>query len=130
MTQWGGTKKKSSSYRVEILDQRGVAAAQFCMNGHDATSTLFWETSMIQLSQRSRMRFRGYCGGVHAKDGLAPRVNLVITRLGKIFRCSEPKLFFETFFLKPMNILLEPHRDTLTNTTRCDDLFVVFEGPK
>ena len=50
-------EKIPSSYRVEILGQRGVAVAQFCMNGHDATSTLFWETRMIQLSQRSRMRF-------------------------------------------------------------------------
>ena len=43
----GHDKKIPSSYRVEILGQRGVAVAQFCMNGHDATSTLFWETSMI-----------------------------------------------------------------------------------
>ena len=31
-------KKIPSSYGVEILGQRGVAVAQFCMNGHDATT--------------------------------------------------------------------------------------------
>ena len=67
LESWG--EKIPSSYRVEILGQRGVAAAQFCMNGHDATSTLFWETIMIQLSQRSRMRFRGFQGRAGHSQG-------------------------------------------------------------
>ena len=67
LESWG--EKIPSSYRVEILGQRDVAAAQFCMNGHGATSTLFWETRMIQLSQCSRMRFRGFQGRAGHSQG-------------------------------------------------------------